>query len=300
MRMLSRPSNISAVAAFVVLLMVFAFAEWKASSVPHQNNRGDQKQSENWNSDASKTAVQVAANPKDAEREYKNDWYEVFKPTDWLLVFFTGLLAIYTRQLYKATGDLRRSTDKLWEAGERQSERELRAFVFAKAVGITPNTITKAYTGTQGTYEVPVSWVVTVIWENAGSTPTRRLFTHVNTDFFDEEMPENFTFPDLGDQTRVPTLIGPHAAVLSGGFEYKVSDPNVAAVSAGKKHLYVWGWAEYDDIFQGTPRHRTEFCYELFLIGAFPVKAQLVHRVHRLHNAADEECRYPLKTPRLA
>jgi hypothetical protein len=196
------------------------------------------------------------------------------------------------------TWTLRNSTERLWLASERHSERELRAFVFAKAVGVTPNTLTKAYTQVQGTYEVPVSWVVCVIWENSGGTRTKNMFSHVSHDFFDGEMPDDFTFPDLGDQIRVPTMIGPRSVIMSGAFEFKVNDQRVADVSAGKKHLYIWGWAEYDDIFDGTPRHRSEFCYELFFVGAFPVKAQFGHRMHRLHNAADDDCRHPLKTPR--
>jgi hypothetical protein len=198
------------------------------------------------------------------------------------------------------------ATIGLYFAGERQlahlqksSERQLGAFVFAKALGVTPETITKAYTTTAGTWEEPVSWVVAVVWENSGSTRTKNMFMHVSQQFFDGEMPENFAFPDLGDQTRVPTMIGPGAIVMSGGFKFEVRDPQVARVFEGKTHLYIWGWAEYDDIFENTPRHRTEFCYEIFFVGAaFPGKAQLAHRMHRLHNAADADCKHRLKTPR--
>jgi hypothetical protein len=27
----------------------------------------------------------------------------------------------------------------------------------------------------------------------------------------------------------------------------------------------LWGWAEYNDIFEGTPRHRTEFCADVLV-----------------------------------
>ena len=51
---------------------------------------------------------------------------------------------------------------------------------------------------------------------------------------------------------------------------------------------YVWGWAEYDDVFSGTSRHRTEFCFEVKatrdphtneIYVAFPM--------HKRFNAAD-------------
>ena len=210
------------------------------------------------------------------------------------------ITAIATGFIAWFTFTLRNSTERLWLASERHSERELRAFVFAKAIAITPNTLTHAYTGAQGTYEVPVSWTVSVMWENGGGTRTKNMFSHASSEFFDEEMPDNFPFPDLGDQTRIRTMIGPRAFIFSGGFEFRVADPHVLDVHKGAKHLYIWGWAEYDDIFDNTPRHRTEFCYELFFTGAaFPTKIQVSFRMHRLHNAADNDCQYPLKTQRL-
>ena len=39
---------------------------------------------------------------------------------DWFVAIFTGFLVYVTYRLVTTTGDLRRSTDKLWEAGERQ------------------------------------------------------------------------------------------------------------------------------------------------------------------------------------
>jgi hypothetical protein len=197
------------------------------------------------------------------------------------------------------TWTLRNSTERLWIAGERHSERELRAFVFAKAVAVTPHTFTELFTGTHGTWERAVAWTVSIMWENSGGTPTKNMFSHVSTDFFDGEMPGNFTFPDLGDQTRIRTMIGPGAVIYSGAFEYRVEDPRVGEVFKRTKHLYIWGWAEYDDIFENTKRHRTEFCYEVFFVGAaYPNKVQFTTRMHRSHNAADEDCQYPLKTPR--
>jgi hypothetical protein len=29
--------------------------------------------------------------------------------------------------------------------------------------------------------------------------------------------------------------------------------------------LFVWGWAEYRDVFDGIPLHRTEFCNEVIV-----------------------------------
>ena len=32
-------------------------------------------------------------------------------------------------------------------------------------------------------------------------------------------------------------------------------------------HIYMWGWTDYDDVFQRTKRHRTEFCLEIIVRG---------------------------------
>src|SRR5436190_17884348 len=52
-------------------------------------------------------------------KESRHGWFMDHLP-DWFVAIFTGLLVYVTYRLVKATGDLRQSTDKLWEAGERQ------------------------------------------------------------------------------------------------------------------------------------------------------------------------------------
>jgi hypothetical protein len=70
------------------------------------------------------------------------------------------------------------------------------------------------------------------------------------------------------------------------------------AIIAGTQHLYVWGWAEYDDVFEGTPRHRTEFCHKWSVGGDPRNPTRVSHRyaVHDKYNGADEECEHPLRT----
>ena len=35
------------------------------------------------------------------------------------------------------------------------------------------------------------------------------------------------------------------------------------AVKAGAERFLLWGWAEYDDVFAWSGRHRTEFANEV-------------------------------------
>jgi hypothetical protein len=78
------------------------------------------------------------------------------------------------------------------------------------------------------------------------------------------------------------------------------------AIRDGSQSLYLWGWAEYDDVFPGTPRRRTEFCYRIFVMGdptdatvgnePGPQKVSFRWHLHNSHNGADGECGTPLRT----
>jgi hypothetical protein len=72
------------------------------------------------------------------------------RPTDWLIAVFKGLLVFFTYSLVTTTKDLRRSTDKLWEAGERQisvarsnTEALIRAENAYLSVAVTNDTVGK-------------------------------------------------------------------------------------------------------------------------------------------------------------
>ncbi|MCP1915415.1 hypothetical protein J2R96_007895 [Bradyrhizobium elkanii] len=59
-----------------------------------------------------------------AKGHQKSNWHDTFlnHTPDWFVALFTALLTFVTYRLVSTTGDLRDSTDRLWEAGERQIE----------------------------------------------------------------------------------------------------------------------------------------------------------------------------------
>ena len=71
-----------------------------------------------------------------------------------------------------------------------------------------------------------------------------------------DPIPDGFTYPDAGHAPITPVVIGPKQDVSIGPLDIPVADIQA------KKHLYFWGWMEYYDIFENSPRHLTEFCYE--------------------------------------
>ncbi len=105
-----------------------------------------------------------------------------------------------------------------------------------------------------------------VAWENTGTTPTKFLVTHVSWSVFTPDIPINYDFPDLGRRANSRALIGPKSSMNMAAVDIPIAD--FRAVQAGAYRLYMWGWADYNDIFQGTQRHRTEFCAEILVTGS--------------------------------
>jgi hypothetical protein len=138
------------------------------------------------------------------------------------------------------------------------------------------------------------SWRMSIRWKNSGNTPTRHLRMWTNLSVRTDTLLSDFDFPDEG-AGDIPTLIAPQATVDTQELELSLDDLELAI--AGKRHLYAWGWAEYDDVFDRTRRHRTEFCYKINVGGnpRDPNKMTFRWITHDRYNGADEECETPLK-----
>ena len=166
-----------------------------------------------------------------------------------------------------------------------------RAFVFPK------QTIWKAVRTAKS--DKIESWRIAVEWENLGNTPTRYLRWHVNYSIRDDVLSEDFDFPNGNMDPPIPLVIAPGRTLESS--ELPITLEQMEAILDGRSHLYVWGWAEYDDVFERTPRHRTEFCHKWLLGGNVRNPERLTQRynVHHRHNGADEECEKPIETASL-
>jgi hypothetical protein len=131
---------------------------------------------------------------------------------------------------------------------------------------------------------------------------------HVSWKSFSGEVPADFDFPDVWgegeNQDEVTILVGPQSTLNGRTVGIPIRD--VMMVADGVKRIFIWGWAEYDEVFPGKPRHRTEFFVELKLVGdpETPDFNHLVLSIETRHNGADEECgqRYldaQMRRPRL-
>lgn len=141
------------------------------------------------------------------------------------------------------------------------------------------------------------NWQLAVTWINAGDTPTRNLRHHVNMRAFDGTIPNDWEFPDQWEGQIPPPerkwigyVINAKMPFHGGGVAFPVE--TMEAVIAGKKHLYAWGWAEYNDVFPNTKKHIVRFATEILVAGDPRDKDRMSFRYSTLHryNCSDEEC----------
>ncbi len=62
-----------------------------------------------------------------------------------------------------------------------------------------------------------------------------------------------------------PRYFGPKSIV--DGYRAIIPTSELSAAHQDHMFVYVWGWLDYDDGFDGTPRRRTEFAYEVIVRG---------------------------------
>jgi hypothetical protein len=186
----------------------------------------------------------------------------------------TVAIAIFTIKLSKATNS------QLLH--NRAVER---AHVFVKGLAPTSRLDTNGRV---------MAWRIVPILGNSGNTPTRNALVHVSSQVRPDELPDDFNFEDQWSpgepHKNIPISIGPGAEVWCATQEFHLVD--VWHAQQGTGHIYVWGWVDYDDTFEDTARHRTEFCYKLMIVGDPNINnpAHISFRTYREHNGTDTEC----------
>jgi len=229
-------------------------------------------------------------------------WAYDFRISDLFLVLFTGLLALKISGLDKATRALQRlgadqaETSKDAAAASREalfsSQEQIalsrqalvdsnRAFLFVeriewKAIASSVNGVKK------------LSWGFIVHWRNSGTTPTRKMQSCVyETVFVYKKLLEDFDYAD--NKGHDDMVVFPRATMHSRPLRL---DPEYFALAqSGHAEVYIWGWADYGDFFEGTPRRRVEFCLSVEAIGdPKSPECKFAFHKHGPFNGHDEEC----------
>jgi hypothetical protein len=183
----------------------------------------------------------------------------------------SAITAIATAFIAWFTLTLRRSTDKLWDAGERALITTERAFVFIDGFNIELTTaadssvvenemLPEAYRNKPELFIT--RFAAQPRWKNSGSTPVQDLTIQVDWHSPGSPIPLDFSFREK----PAAFFLGPGAVEASDMIEM----PGAMALVnwqwnpiSPRPLMLIWGRADYRDVF-GKP-HFTEWCYQLRL-----------------------------------
>lgn len=160
-----------------------------------------------------------------------------------------------------------------------------RAFVFPQTFGAIPGV-------NVATRHTATFWAFEPVWENTGGTRTIEMINHVNFIEFGSEIPDEFEFPDFygGDWFGyAKLLLGPRQTLRGQPLERPVD--TLLAVKRRERRLFLYGWAEYYDVFDSLRLHRTEFCREIMVLGEpNEINCQFRFDITGKFNGADADC----------
>jgi len=229
---------------------------------------------------------------QDGEGE-EQSWVHKFiceiKIGEFSVAAFTLFLVIFTGMLWGSTHRLWGVTVETLKHAEATAQREMRAYVHVTKAPITDRRHMPTI-GANGLIPGNIhTFQIVVELENRGRTPTRHGLMNVNHIQQAEPLPKDFPYLD-GPKTET-VLIGPDHGVMSPVINVPVD--RMMQVVRGNQRLFIWGWIDYNDVFPGTPRHRTEFCFEIVPDRGMPITDEnttLRSEFHGPHNGADGDC----------
>ena len=127
-------------------------------------------------------------------------------------------------------------------------------------------------------------------WRNSGNTPTRNMRIRINWTPWAGDLADDFSY-SYG-ALPVSMFLGPKATEWST----TINVPSNVATDAfnERSRIFIWGRVDYEDIFDNTEPHFTQWCYRLVFVfpgGAFgnPMRTQLV--AFGNYNRSDEDTR---------
>jgi hypothetical protein len=215
----------------------------KASRPPQQQRKSERRDTHPTQRGSDSAPMVVRISPAQVEQliaAQQSQQHEQETSPDWWIISLTGLLAVATAGLWKATRDLVRGSEKT-------AERQLRAYVTAEACNIRD-----AYSNT--------AVGVSVVIHNFGQTPAYRIARSFDTKIVNatESSPPHLPMrPERDQQTE--GSIGPGAIVLANAGLEPFTPEQRAGLGAGSMFLFVYGEIRYTDAF-GKPRW-TRFRY---------------------------------------
>lgn len=218
--------------------------------------------------DTAKSDAQFQAEQR--ERDERVALYDQLLIYAALMVAVVAFLAIAfaVQTFYLGLG--LRSLRRVAQQGERNVQAAQRAFVYVSALDWKP---------------VGDSVRISPVWANSGNTPTKALRVATNWKASHGELPADFEI----SYTRAPEnlFLGPSSTTESGMLMIPMRD--VQAAIEERLHIYVWGRATYQDVFDGSKPHYFNFCYRVEATGAAPDQVSLRFGQFGLSNGTDAD-----------
>jgi len=206
------------------------------------------------------------------EEQTNNDRHATYERTNNRIL--AGILIVTTIYAYFAYGQ--------WSVLRESMQITNRACVSFKHISLAKVLDEKG--------EKVVAFRFTPQWENSGNTPTQNMTTLVTAKWPETPLPENYEFPDPSDPKPSRIHMGPHTTFGVGFLDVPIE--KIIAFQNHSLHLYVYGWAKYQDILKYP--HITRFCWEVNAISGDPkdrnTASMATFAIFSWHNCADEEC----------
>jgi len=110
--------------------------------------------------------------------------------------------------------------------------------------------------------KIVTAWTFRAFIKNSGESTAVNGHNHINLAYRGTDLPDDFDYHDV--QSKRPDAISIVTAKQENellnfviGIEYAM------AIYGGDRKMFFYGWFEYDDTFEDTKRHRTEFAFKI-------------------------------------
>ncbi len=124
-----------------------------------------------------------------------------------------------------------------------------------------------------------------MVKENQGETPAVNMINRTAATFLLKRDGTPFTYAKSVDHDvpEVPVTIGPRSDLTTETHRFSIH--HMQAIKEGTAELFLAGWLEYDDIFEGTPTHGVEWCFIVVIEGNLrPDECHARFDIHGQHN----------------
>jgi hypothetical protein len=165
------------------------------------------------------------------------------------------------------------------------------AMIDGQRAYVYPERVHWEYEGRLATMSI-VAWKFFVHWRNWGNTPTKHAVQcSYETISTAEALPDGFDFAAVENPVELGQNVSFAPKAIIHGTHHRIPVYILQQIKDGNAFLYIWGWADYNDVFEGTTRRRTEFCFGVEVRGDVrSEKCQFAFPRYGPYNGTDDEC----------